>query len=75
MLTVTPRLNALLKERGITQTELSAMTGVPQPSISRFDKNARHEATHLFAISRALELPIEALFDVEEDEKRKSDGE
>lgn len=61
---VTPRLSSLLKERGITQTQLSEMSGVPQGSISRFDKNSRHEASHLFAISRVLGVSIEELFEV-----------
>lgn len=69
MLTVSPNLSALLKERGITQTQLSSMSGVPQGSISRFDKNSRHEAAHLFAIARALDVSIEALFIVEETEE------
>lgn len=64
MLTVKPCLMALLKERGMTQSELSGISGVPQGSISRFDKNNRHEASHLFAISRALGVNIEDLFEV-----------
>lgn len=68
MLTVTPRLGEILKVRGITQTELSTLSGVPQGTISRFDKNNRHEAAHLFAISRALGLTVEELFTVEETE-------
>ncbi|MEW9697967.1 helix-turn-helix domain-containing protein [Paenibacillus sp. SI8] len=59
---VIPRLGEILEERGITQTQLSAMSGVPQGSISRFDKNTRHESAHLFAISRALSVKIEELF-------------
>lgn len=63
---VKPRLNALLKERGITQQQLSDMTAVPQGSISRFDKNERHVDWHLFAIARALDVNVEDLFEVEE---------
>lgn len=66
MLVVTPRLGAILKERGLTQTELSSMSGVPQGSISRFDKNNRHEDAHLFAIARALGISVEDLFTVGE---------
>lgn len=66
MLNVTPRLGEILKERGLTQTELSSMSGVPQGSISRFDKNSRHEAAHMFAIARALGLSVEDLFTVSE---------
>lgn len=63
---VKPRLNTLLKERGITQQQLSDMTAVPQGSISRFDKNERHVDWHLFAIARALDVNVEDLFEVEE---------
>ncbi len=63
---VKPRLNALLKERGITQQQLSDMTNVPQGSISRFDKNERHVDWHLFAIARALDVNVEDLFEVED---------
>ncbi|MDR9852913.1 helix-turn-helix transcriptional regulator [Paenibacillus sp. VCA1] len=62
---ITPRLGEILKERGLTQTQLSEMSGVPQGSISRFDKNTRHDDAHLFAISRALGIQIEELFRVE----------
>ncbi|WP_274362785.1 helix-turn-helix domain-containing protein [Paenibacillus thermotolerans] len=58
----------LLKELGITQMQLSHMSGVPQGSISRFDKNSRHEDSHLFSIARALNVPVEKLFVVEEHE-------
>lgn len=70
---VIPRLNKLLKEKKMTQMELSKKTGVPQGSISRFDKNSRHEDFHLFAISRALGVSVEDLFEVviEEEEQEK----
>jgi transcriptional regulator with XRE-family HTH domain len=64
MITVTPRLTEILKERGITQVQLSQMSGVPQGSISRFDKNNRHEDAHLFAIARALGVKVDDLFTV-----------
>lgn len=63
---VKPRLNALLKERNITQVELSKTSGVPQGSVSRFDKNERHTDWHLFAIARALDVKVEDLFEFEE---------
>ncbi|ANY67720.1 transcriptional regulator [Paenibacillus sp. BIHB 4019] len=64
---VTPQLGKILTERGLTQNTLSEMSGVPQGSISRFDKNSRHESAHLVAISRALGLTIEDLFIVVEE--------
>jgi transcriptional regulator with XRE-family HTH domain len=64
----TPNLSPLLKELGLTQMDLAKLSGVPQGSISRFDKNSRHEADHLFSISRALKVPVDKLFIVEEHE-------
>lgn len=61
---VKPRLMALLKERGITQMKLSEMTGVPQGSISRFDRNDRHVDDHVFAIAKALDIKVEDLFEI-----------
>lgn len=61
-----PNLLPLLKELGLTQMELSNMSGVPQGSISRFDKNSRHEADHLFSIAKALQVPVDNLFILEE---------
>lgn len=61
---VKPRLMALLKERGLTQMQLSKISGVPQGSISRFDRNDRHVDAHIFAIAKALDLKVEDLFEV-----------
>lgn len=47
----------------MTQNDLSEMTGITQPVISRFDKNEQHRDIHLFAISRALGLKIDDLFE------------
>jgi transcriptional regulator with XRE-family HTH domain len=61
---IKPKLMAILKERGLTQKQLSEMSGVPQGSISRFDRNDRHVDAHLFAISKALDVRVEDLFEV-----------
>jgi transcriptional regulator with XRE-family HTH domain len=63
-ITVKPRLTALLKERGLTQMQLSELSGVPQGSISRFDRNDRHVDAHIFAIARVLDVRVEDLFEV-----------
>lgn len=63
MIVVKPKLNQILKERNMTQMELSKISGVPQGSISRFDKNSRHEDSHLFNIAKALDLNINDLFE------------
>lgn len=61
---VVPRLGDILKDHGITQMKLAEMSGVPQGSISRFDKNSRHEDAHLFSIARSLGIGVEDLFQV-----------
>lgn len=63
-ITVIPRLGEILKERNMTQTQLSELTGIPQGTISKFDKNKQHQDVHLFTISRELNIPIEDLFTV-----------
>lgn len=69
MISAKPNLLPLLKEMGLTQMELSKLSGVPQGSISRFDKNSRHESDHLFSIAKALKVPVDRLFVVEEQEE------
>lgn len=65
--TVTPKLNQILKEKNMTQTELSIITGIGQGTLSRFDKNSQHKDEHLVCITRALNLKcIDELFDIEE---------
>lgn len=65
-LKVTPRLNAVMKEKGWTQVRLSEASGVTQGSISRFDKNGRHEDWQVFSIAKALGVKVEELFEIEE---------
>lgn len=67
---VKPKLNKLLKERNMTQNDLSAITGITQPVISRFDKNTQHRSIHLYLISNALGLKMDDLFEIYESEKR-----
>lgn len=73
MYVVTPKLGQILKDRGMTQSQLAQLTGIPQGTISKFDKNERHQDVHLVAISRALNINIEGLFDIKsiDDEKER----
>ena len=63
---IRPRLNKILKERNLTQVQISKMTGIPQGTISKFDRNKQHMDVHLFSLARALNINIEDLFHVEE---------
>ena len=64
LITVRPRLKAVLKEKGITQMQLAELSGVPQGSISRFDRNEKHQDWHVFAIAKALDVAVDELFEV-----------
>ena len=61
---VQPKLGKILKERGITQKQFSEMTGIPQPTISRFDRSGQHTDSHLFIISKTLNLKMADLFEI-----------
>jgi len=60
-----------LKERGLTQAQLSEKSGVPQGAISRFDRSVQHRDEILFKICLALNCKVEDLFEVEVIEKEK----
>ncbi|MGG1247928.1 helix-turn-helix transcriptional regulator [Bacillus spizizenii] len=55
-----------MKAKGWTQVRLSEASGVPQGSISRFDKSSRHVDWHVFSIAKALEVEVEELFEIKE---------
>ena len=57
---VKPVLARLLKERGMTQRELSEKTGIPEGTIPRFDKNDRVVIKYMHLIADALDVPIAA---------------
>lgn len=59
----------ILDELGWTQKMCEEMSGVPQGTISRFDKSSRHSIQTLFLLSRTFNRPIEDLFTVEEIEE------
>jgi transcriptional regulator with XRE-family HTH domain len=61
-------LLSILKERSLTQIDLAEMAGITQAAVSRFDRNVQYRIDHLFKISKALNLSIEELFEVEEQE-------
>lgn len=67
---IRPLLTEILTERKMTQSQLAELAGVTQASISRFSRNDRFEIAHLFAISRALGVSIEDLFEVIDGEEK-----
>lgn len=67
-----PCLNKVLKEKGMTQKELSDKTGISRSAISRFDRSSQRNDDHLFTIAYALGVRAEELFEltiIEEDNK------
>lgn len=63
-ITVRPCLNKLLDKKNMTQQQLSDKIGIPQASISRFDRTTQRRDTHLFLIAYGLGVKIEDLFEV-----------
>lgn len=61
-LVVTPRLQEVLQEKGIRQSELELLTGIEQSLLSRFDKQKRHSDIVLFKLAAALDCNIHDLF-------------
>jgi transcriptional regulator with XRE-family HTH domain len=61
---VIPKLKEILKERKMTQIQLEKLSGVPQATISGFDRSKQHTDWHIVAISRALNISIEDLFHI-----------
>lgn len=63
---VTPKLNTIREELGLTQTQLSKMAKVNQPFISKFDKTENYSIQNLISIAKALNMSVEQLFTIEE---------
>lgn len=74
---VKPKLNKILKEKGWTQTKLAQVTGIPQGTISRFDRTGLKNEQTLFTIAYALGVKVEDLYEIEiieENDQQKSDS-
>ena len=58
------RIKEILKELGMTQEELSHITGIPQPEISRIANNKKRkiELETGVKIARGLGRPVEYVF-------------
>lgn len=63
------RLLALRTERDLTQAALAEMVGVSRKTINTVENGVFVPSTMLaLKLARALELPVEALFHLEEEE-------
>jgi putative transcriptional regulator len=63
-------LLALRTERGLTQAALAEMVGVSRKTINTVENGVFVPSTMLaLKLARALALPVEALFHLEEDEE------
>ena len=64
------RLLALRTERGLTQAALAEMVGVSRKTINTVENGVFVPSTLLaLKLARALDLPVEALFHLQEDEE------
>lgn len=66
------RLNEVMQERGLTQTQLSKMSGVRQAAISEMSRNLREQVNikTLEKIAEALEIDdISELITIENEKK------
>jgi DNA-binding XRE family transcriptional regulator len=64
------KVRELMKNRGIsTQKELAQLVGVKEATISRFDSQTRYDIDVLISMSKALELSVEDLFNIEENKE------
>lgn len=62
------RLDRLMKEKGLSQTELSARTGISIPSISRYlAGKSEPRGTELVLLSVVLDASIDYLYGLDEE--------
>jgi DNA-binding Xre family transcriptional regulator len=64
---VTPRLSEILAERNLRQKDLAEMASTTEATISRFSRQSRYEIETLIRVSRALDMKVEDLFNIEDD--------
>jgi transcriptional regulator with XRE-family HTH domain len=55
------RLKELRKEKGLTQMQLSILSGVPQNQISRFEKGSKMNEDHIILLCKALNISSDFL--------------
>lgn len=63
---VVPRINYVRKAKGITQKQLSEITGIDQGNISKYDKRSSYmfDIRHLIALMDAMDCDLHDLFDI-----------
>jgi transcriptional regulator with XRE-family HTH domain len=60
------RLKELRKDRGLTQIELSILTGIPQNQISRFEKGSKMNEDHIISLSKFFKVSSDYLLGLSE---------
>jgi len=68
----TSKMKKIQEQRGLLSKDLAKLAGVTEPTISRFDTQKRYDIDVLISVSKALNVTVEELFDIEE---RKKDAE
>lgn len=59
-----PKLGEILTSRGMTQSEFADRLGLPQGTISRFDRVTQHRDAYELLIAHELGITINELYNV-----------
>lgn len=65
----TAKMKKIQQQRGLLSKDLAKLAGVTEPTISRFDSQKRYDIDVLISVSKALNVTVEELFDIEETKK------
>lgn len=58
------KLRKLRDDKGLTQVQLSELTGIPQPMISQYEKGLKEPSvSNAKKIADALEVPLDDFFE------------
>jgi transcriptional regulator with XRE-family HTH domain len=65
----TAKMKEIQVQRGLMSKDLAKLAGVTEPTISRFDSQKRYDIDVLISVSKALNVTVEELFDIEDTKK------
>lgn len=66
------RLAGFRKVAGLTQTEVAEALGIPQTTVSFYEREAPYLPSHILVeLSKLLGVTVEALLGIDEDDQRK----
>lgn len=68
-LIVRNKIPQLIKDRDMTQKQFAEKAGLTEATVSRLKRQDRFDIATLFLASRALDVSIEDMFEVEEEKR------